>query len=92
MASVLARPLLFLSSYFPLSLIFFILLFQSNLWVASCILAVGVVGLGGMLLYFSVVQRLGPIQVKVAALQQRDGEAMSYIVSYVIPFVALPFK
>jgi hypothetical protein len=32
------------------------------------------------------------MRVKVADFKQRDGESMSYIVSYVIPFLAVPFN
>lgn len=45
-----------------------------------------------MVVYFRVANRIAPIQVKVVGIQRRDGEAMSYIVSYIIPFLAIPFS
>jgi hypothetical protein len=92
MASTFARLLLFLSSYFPLAFIFFILFVQERTWVAVAILAVGLVGLGGGALYFRWVRKFGAINVKVESLQRRDGEAMSYVVSYIIPFLSAPFS
>ena len=92
MASIPVRFLLFLSSYFPLALIFFCLLVSKYRWQAVAILAVGIIGLIGMVVYLRVANRLAPIKIIVAGLQRRDAEAMSYIVSYVIPFLAIPFS
>ena len=92
MASMPARFLLFLSSYFPLAAIFFILFIGKQQWVAISILSIGLLGLVGMASYLRAVQKLGPIQVKVKEIQRRDAEAMSYIVSYLIPFLAVPFN
>lgn len=91
MPNALTRLLLFLSSYFPLSLIFFFVLFSEHRYVAGGILICGVVGLLWMLLYLRMVQHLSGIQVRVAGLQRRDAEAMAYIVTYIIPFLAIPF-
>jgi hypothetical protein len=92
MPTVLIRGMLFLSSYFPLTLIFFFLfVVQHPIW-AIVILALGLSGLIIMILYFfQFAPRLGSIQEKVTALQSRDGEVMGYIASYLIPFVAIPF-
>jgi hypothetical protein len=92
MASKLARFLLFLSSYFPLAAIFFILFVQKQRCVAVTILSIGLLGLVGLAWYLRVVQRIGPFQVTVKDIQRRDAEAMSYIVSYLIPFIAVPFN
>src|SRR5437879_2353271 len=92
MANIAVRFLLFLSSYFPLALIFFVLFVGSHRWLAILILSVGAVGLVGMNAYLRVAQHLAPIQIRVAGLQRLDAEAMSYIVTYVIPFLAIPFS
>lgn len=92
MASKSARVLLFLSSYFPLAAIFFILFIGKQRWVAISTLSIGLLGLVGMAWYLRRVQRIGPIQVKIKDIQRRDAEAMSYIVSYLIPFLAVPFN
>lgn len=91
MGSIIARLLLFLSSYFPLALIFFLILIENERWIAVGILTIGVIGLIGMSVYLKMAYSLGPMQIKVATIQRRDGEAMSYIVTYVIPFLSIPF-
>jgi hypothetical protein len=88
--SVITRLLLFLSSYFPLSLIFFVILVQEHRYIAIGILTVGASGLLWMLLYLHKAQSLGAIQVKIAGFQIRDAEAMAYIVTYIIPFLVIP--
>ena len=92
MGSILARFLLFLSSYFPLALIFFVLFVGKELWIAIGFIVIGLVGLIGMVIFLRIANRFGPIKVKASGLQRRDGEAMSYIVSYIIPFLAIPFS
>lgn len=92
MGSILARLLLFLSSYFPLSLIFFLIFVEKDLWIAISILTVGVIGLIGLSLYMQKADMFGPMQIKITSIQRRDGEAMSYIVTYVIPFLSVPFS
>jgi hypothetical protein len=92
MPSVLIRFLLFVSSYFPLALVFFFLLFQQHFRIAATILVSGLIGLTGMAVYLYSVKRLAPFTVRVEQIQRRDGEAMSYIVTYVIPFLAVPFS
>ena len=93
MPSVLVRIMLFLSSYFPLALIFFFLFIEQQPVWSIAILAIGVLGLVVMLLYFFYfARRFAPIQEKITGLHGRDAEPMSYIASYLIPFVALPFS
>lgn len=92
MPNVLIRCMLFLSSYFPLALIFFFLFFEQQPVWAIVILAIGLSGLIIMMLYFlRFAPRLGSIQEKITGLQRRDGDVMGYIASYLLPFVAIPF-
>ena len=92
MPSVLARLILFLSSYIPLLLILLVL-FWDNRIVAVTAVAMTLVGLAGLILFFgwSIPGRepttLTPIDVRRA-----DSEVMAYIVSYVMPFLALGFE
>jgi hypothetical protein len=44
----------------------------------------------GILIYFGILRRMGAEQIKITGIQRKDGEAMSYIVSYIVPFLALP--
>jgi hypothetical protein len=92
MPSTLVRLLLFLSSYFPLSIVFFLLTFEHHCRIAASILTSGILGVVGMSAYLRLVQRLAPFNVRVEQIQRRDGDAMSYIVTYLIPFIAVPFS
>ena len=77
MPSVLLRYLLFLSSYFPLALIFFFLFIeQQPLW-AITVLAIGLLSLIIMLVFFfQLAPRLSPIQEKLTSVQGRDDAAI----------------
>ncbi len=92
MPSLAIRSMLFVSSYFPLALIFFVLFLREQPVWAIAALALGSLGLIILLLFFlRFAPRLGAFQEKVTGMQRRDGDVMSYIASYLIPFVALPF-
>ena len=59
--------------------------------MAVGILALGVVGLVGLATYFRMVQKLNALTITVGEIQRKDAEAMAYIVSYIIPFLSIPF-
>ncbi|HZU42958.1 MAG TPA: hypothetical protein VE994_09825 [Terriglobales bacterium] len=80
-----------MSSYFPLSLIFFVTLVHDHWRIAIAILVIGSLGLLWMLIYLQAAQRLGAIPITIVAFQRRDAEAMAYIVTYIIPFLVIPF-
>lgn len=91
MPSIFIRFLLCLSSYFPLAVIFAIqFFFKGNWWGGIGALVIGFVGLIGIGVYFLFVRRLESMKVEMESVVRRDGEAMSYIVSYLLPFIALP--
>ena len=90
MPSALVRLLLFISSYFPLALVSFLLLFECYLYLATVILVVGAIGLIGTFFYLHQAQRLSSHTVAVDQVERRDGEAMSYIVTYLVPFSGSP--
>lgn len=91
MASIFIRFLLCLSSYFPLAAIFAVqFFFKGNKNGGVGALVVGLIGLIGISVYLRFVKRLNPMKIKVDSVMRRDGEAMSYIVSYLLPFIALP--
>ncbi|MCU1240741.1 MAG: hypothetical protein JWO71_1467 [Candidatus Acidoferrum typicum] len=60
--------------------------------LATIALAVGVLGLVGLAVYLRSVNRLEPILVKASLVERHDAEAMAYIVTYVIPFLSIPFN
>jgi hypothetical protein len=93
MPSLFVRCMLFVSSYFPLALIFCVLLFVNHTFWAIIILLIGLSGLVVMLLYFLVITPTkNMFDEKVIELQKRDGDVMSYIASYLIPFVTFPLE
>ena len=92
MPSSLARFFLFLSSYFPLSLILFVLLIKTHWQAAVILLAIGLVSLTVLLLYLWSLRNTAPMRVMVAAVQRRDRDVMAYLTGYVIPFLAVPFN
>lgn len=92
MPSLPARILLFLSSYAPLSLIFVLLFWNKSPQVAAVSGAIAVVGVAGMLLYLLVVSHLDGVSTKAASCHSRGDQVMSYIVTYIIPFLAVAFS
>lgn len=90
MPSVFVRSILFLCSYFPLVLIFCILLWGMwPLWAILLLGSVGIVSLLLTLIYFkSMLKIRSPVTRKVVSVTQRDTDVMGYIASYLIPFVS----
>ena len=83
------RLLLFVSSYFPLSVIAYFLLRRESHVLALSALAVGVVGLIGLIVLLRVSKRIPSRQLRIEEVTERDAEAMSYMMTYVIPFLAI---
>ncbi len=93
MPTIFVRWMLFVSSYFPLTVIFWILFITQQPLYAWIILGIGLVGLIGMLIYFfGIVAKMTPIQEKVTGRQIRDGDVMGYIASYLLPLVTFPLN
>lgn len=91
MATIGMRIMLFFCSYFPLTLIISILAIGLWPWWAIA-LVFGVLGLGSLTLtwvYCSWMLRKQYVEQKrVVNFSRRDSEVMSYIASYLIPFVS----
>jgi hypothetical protein len=91
MPSLFVRFLLFLSSYFPLTMIFAAQLFWKDYrGLAWLSVGFGVAGILGVILLLWPSTKLQPHSIRVKSWARRDSEAMSYIVTYLLPFVALP--
>jgi hypothetical protein len=83
--------MLFVSSYFPLTLIIAILFWTQQPALAYGALAIGIVGLTLTYVYFfKIAPGMTPVQERVTERQIRDGDVMGYIASYIIPLVTLP--
>src|ERR1043166_4789541 len=91
MPSLFIRLLLCLSSYFPLTVIFAVQFFSKGRYVAAIVsLSAGIFGLVGLSIYLRLARRLSALAVHVDSVSRQDAEAMSYIVTYLLPFIALP--
>jgi len=83
--------MLFFSSYFPLMLIFSVLLWGTNFSWAIGILTLGIVSLAVMFLYIGRRKHIGGVsQARITGVEKRDENVVSYIASYLIPFVTFP--
>ena len=91
MLSVFTKILLFISSYFPLLMIFTIQNWRNH-GVWSLIPAIiGGISLLGLAAFLYFVNTTSPRVQQVAQVQRKDAEVMAYIVSYVFPFLGLNF-
>ncbi len=85
---MLARPALFLSSYSPLFLM--LALMFEPLWLRLTCIAIGVVGIIALWLFFAANKsaRIGEPR-RVAAVSNAGAAASAYLAGYLLPFVAL---
>ena len=87
-ATVPTRILLFLSSYFPLFIIFSLLWYERHFWLSIGVGAASVLTLLALVGYLFLVRRTNQrLTRKVVSVERKDGEVMGYIASYLIPFV-----
>lgn len=88
--TVLSQFALFLSSYSPLFLVFTLLGTFGNGWAIAInilIAAVGVIILSGVFYYAKL--KLTDQKLEVATTQIRDGDALAYVATYIVPFAAM---
>jgi hypothetical protein len=88
--TVLARTVLFVSSYAPLLFLFALLESFGDGWASRvCVLvgAVSIVALG--LIWWLLGSKLQPEQDDFEGARSRDSDVMAYVVSYVVPFAAV---
>lgn len=85
--NIFVRCMLFLSSYFPLFVILFVLLGEEQPVLSWAFLSIGLFGLAVTFLYFNtVVFRRSPIRGDITSRHARGSEIMGYIASYIVPF------
>lgn len=88
MPGLLVRCILFFSSYSPLTLIFSILLWKPHPHWAVALLALSIVSMTCAFLYLLRRRSSGGVsQTKITDVQKRDENVVSYIVTYLVPFV-----
>ena len=91
MASTLSRVVLFLSSYSPLFLIVG-LLNSSDAWVTLVFFGIAFGSIIVLFLFLRTYREITPYSVTLKSVSSRDSDAMSYIVTYLLPFLGISFK
>jgi hypothetical protein len=83
------RILLFLSSYAPLFVILGIRNSFGYQVISIALYVVAGISILALLGYLAVVRRLAPHSIVASQSSAKDGEAMSYVVTYLLPFLGL---
>ncbi len=89
MPNLLTRLMLFLSSYAPLFLIIAMRAWHENQRISLACIAVSVLSLFVLFIFLQTAQAIGPSKITIASIKSRDGDVMSYIVTYLLPFLAV---
>src|SRR5438552_3515759 len=86
--NLLTRCLFFLSSYSPLLIIGALRYLRGYRWASSALIALAVLLVFVLPLYLRLVGRISSHPVVVSAAAPRDGESMSYVATYLLPFLS----
>ena len=89
MPSLFARVLLFLSSYAPLFVILGIRNSFGNPGISIGLFVLATLSVVGLIAYLAVARKLGHHDVSVQRATSWDSEAMSYVITYLLPFLGL---
>jgi hypothetical protein len=87
--TILAQIALFVSSYAPLFGVFALLDSFGKGWPSILSASVAIAGAVIPILVFLGARRLAPQSLRVQSAQVRDGDALAYIASYLVPFAAI---
>ncbi len=91
MPSLLIRVLLFASSYLPLFVILSVRHWEKYRSVCIGLLVLGAVSLAALVVFWLYARKNTKAEFTIVTSSPNNAEAMSYIVSYIIPFLDLPF-
>ncbi len=91
MLSIFTRTLLFISSYFPLLMIFTLQNWKTHGFWSLIPAVIGAASLLGLAAFIHFVSTTSPRIQQVVQVQSKDTEVMAYIISYVFPFLGLNF-
>ena len=89
MPNTFTKLILFLSSYAPLFLIIAMRGWRDSRYFAVGLAIVAVLSVFVLFAFLHTVQKLSVAKVNVASVVSRDGDVMSYIVTYLLPFLAI---
>lgn len=87
--TILAQFALFLSSYAPLFGVFALLDSFGPGWPTLVCVVLALLGPVVLAIVFAAAQRLAPQSLRVEASQTRDGDALAYVATYLVPFAAI---
>jgi hypothetical protein len=87
--TVVAQFALFVSSYSPLFAVFALLDSFGSGWPTRVCIGLAMVGLLLPMVVFLAARRLAPQSLQVEAALVRDGDALAYIATYLVPFAAI---
>ena len=87
--TVLAQFALFLSSYAPLFGVFALLDSFGSGWPTTACIVLAILGPVLVTVVFLSAKRLAPQALRVESAQARDGDALAYIATYLVPFAAI---
>jgi len=90
-ATIPARVALFLSSYSPLFLIL-ALLNSGDTIVSGVFYVIAATSIITLYLFMRSYRDTTPSTIKIKSVSSRDSDVMSYIVSYLLPFLGISFK
>jgi hypothetical protein len=91
MANAFARFILFLNSYIPPWVIFAIITPHTLPKVSMGFSVLTLASFARTVIFLSLVQGFGGIEMPVGVVRRKDSDTMSYIASYIIPFAATAF-
>jgi len=89
MPNIPTRLILFLSSYAPLFLIIAMRGWSKSHYLALGAAVVAVLSVVVLFVFLRIVQKMAVDTISVNSVVSRDGDAMSYIVTYLLPFLAV---
>ena len=89
MPNIPVRIILFFSSYAPLFLIIAMRGWRDSRYFAVTLVAVSVASVIVLFLFLRIARKLAADRIKVDSVASRDGDSMSYIVTYLLPFLAV---
>ena len=92
MPNTLTRLILFLSSYAPLFLIIAMRCWSDSVLLAFSLTLVATLSVAILFVFLRVERNLAAEKIVVESAGSRDGDAMSYIVTYLLPFLAVKFN
>ena len=89
MPTIPVRIVLFFSSYAPLFPILAMRGWRDSRYLAIGLVVVAVVAVLVLFVFLRTARKLAADRIRVESVSSRDGDAMSYIVTYLLPFLAV---